>query len=57
MPEVVARDDAAVRIDATGVCGAGLHIDPGRLRIEPGFTVGHEAVGTVITAGGAVTHA
>jgi 2-desacetyl-2-hydroxyethyl bacteriochlorophyllide A dehydrogenase len=55
MPELIARDDALVKIDATGVCGSDLHIYHGRLKIEPGFTIGHEYVGTVIEAGDAVT--
>jgi 2-desacetyl-2-hydroxyethyl bacteriochlorophyllide A dehydrogenase len=54
MPELVAADDAVVRIDATGVCGSDLHIYHGRLKIEPGFTIGHEYVGTVLVAGDAV---
>lgn len=55
MPELAAPDDAVVRIDATGVCGSDLHIYHGRLKIEEGFTIGHEYVGTVIEAGDAVT--
>ena len=55
MPELLAPDDAVVRIDATGVCGSDLHIYHGRLKIEPGFTIGHEYVGTVVEAGDAVT--
>src|ERR1700683_4696057 len=54
-PELIAADDAIVRIDATGVCGSDLHIYHGRLQIEPGFTIGHEYVGTVIAAGDGVT--
>ena len=54
-PELEAVDDAVVRIEATGVCGSDLHIYHGRIRIEPGFTIGHEYVGTVIAAGDAVT--
>ena len=54
-PEVLAPDDAVVRVDATGVCGSDLHIYHGRVKIEPGFTIGHEFVGTVIAAGDAVT--
>ncbi|MGH2834852.1 MAG: alcohol dehydrogenase catalytic domain-containing protein [Solirubrobacteraceae bacterium] len=34
-----------VRIEATGVCGSDLHIYHGRVKIEPGFTIGHEYVG------------
>jgi 2-desacetyl-2-hydroxyethyl bacteriochlorophyllide A dehydrogenase len=54
-PEVLARDDAVVRVEATGVCGSDLHIYHGRVVIEPGFTLGHEFVGTVVAAGDGVT--
>ena len=54
-PELLARDDAVVHVDATGICGSDLHIYHGRVQIEPGFTIGHEFVGTVIAAGDAVT--
>jgi 2-desacetyl-2-hydroxyethyl bacteriochlorophyllide A dehydrogenase len=50
-PEILDTADAIVRIDATGVCGSDLHIYHGRVKIEPGFTIGHEYVGTVIAAG------
>jgi 2-desacetyl-2-hydroxyethyl bacteriochlorophyllide A dehydrogenase len=50
-PELLARDDAIVRVEATGVCGSDLHIYHGRVVIEPGFTLGHEFVGTVVSAG------
>ena len=43
--------DAIVRIEASGLCGSDLHIYHGRVKIEPGFTIGHEYVGTVIAAG------
>src|SRR3954463_8649208 len=52
-PELLAPDDAIVRIEATGVCGSDLHIFHGRVKIEPGFTIGHEYVGEVVAAGGA----
>jgi 2-desacetyl-2-hydroxyethyl bacteriochlorophyllide A dehydrogenase len=55
MPQLQAPDDAVVHVDATGVCGSDLHIYHGRLKIEPGFTIGHEYVGTVTAAGDAVT--
>jgi threonine dehydrogenase-like Zn-dependent dehydrogenase len=55
MPEVQAPDDALLRIDATGVCGSDLHLYHGRIKIEPGFTIGHEYVGTVMAVGDAVT--
>jgi 2-desacetyl-2-hydroxyethyl bacteriochlorophyllide A dehydrogenase len=54
-PDLLARDDAVVRVEATGVCGSDLHIYHGRVVIEPGFTLGHEFVGTVAAAGEAVT--
>ncbi len=37
------------------MCGSDLHIYHGRVKIEPGFTIGHEYVGEVIAAGDAVT--
>jgi len=54
-PELLDPEDAIVRIDATGVCGSDLHIFHGRVPIEPGFTIGHEYVGTVLAVGDAVT--
>ena len=54
-PEPEAQDDAVVRVEATGVCGSDLHIYHGRVQIEPGFTIGHEFVGTVVAAGEGVT--
>jgi 2-desacetyl-2-hydroxyethyl bacteriochlorophyllide A dehydrogenase len=37
------------------VCGSDLHIFHGRVQVEPGFTIGHEYVGTIVAAGDAVT--
>src|SRR5438477_7180944 len=54
-PEIEAPTDAVVRVDATGVCGSDLHIYHGRVEIEPGFTIGHEYVGTVVAVGEEVT--
>jgi len=54
-PELTAPDEAIVRVEASGVCGSDLHIYHGRVAIEPGFTIGHEYVGTVVAAGDAVT--
>ena len=50
-PEIVAGDDAVVRVEASGICGSDLHIYHGRVPVEPGFTIGHEFVGTVLAAG------
>jgi 2-desacetyl-2-hydroxyethyl bacteriochlorophyllide A dehydrogenase len=54
-PELEARDDAIVRIEASGICGSDLHIYHGRVEVAPGFTIGHEFVGTVLAAGEDVT--
>jgi 2-desacetyl-2-hydroxyethyl bacteriochlorophyllide A dehydrogenase len=50
-PELLAPTDAIVRIQASGVCGSDLHIYHGRVKIEPGSTIGHEYVGTVTAVG------
>ena len=54
-PELQAAGDAVVRVTSTGVCGSDLHIFHGRVKIEPGFTIGHEYVGEVVAAGDAVS--
>src|SRR4051812_31491728 len=54
-PELLDRRDAIVRIEATGVCGSDLHIYHGRVQIEPGFTIGHEYVGSVVEVGEGVS--
>jgi 2-desacetyl-2-hydroxyethyl bacteriochlorophyllide A dehydrogenase len=50
-PALADRGDAIVEIEASGICGSDLHIYHGRVKIEPGFTIGHEFVGTVVAAG------
>jgi 2-desacetyl-2-hydroxyethyl bacteriochlorophyllide A dehydrogenase len=50
-PEIGAGDEAIVRVEASGICGSDLHIFHGRVPVEPGFTIGHEFVGTVLAAG------
>jgi 2-desacetyl-2-hydroxyethyl bacteriochlorophyllide A dehydrogenase len=50
-PELLASDDAIVAVECSGICGSDLHIYHGRVQIEPGFTIGHEFVGTVRAAG------
>ncbi|MFZ0039739.1 MAG: alcohol dehydrogenase catalytic domain-containing protein [Solirubrobacteraceae bacterium] len=54
-PEPTSRDDAVVAIEASGICGSDLHIYHGRVKMQPGFTIGHEFVGKVIAAGEDVT--
>jgi 2-desacetyl-2-hydroxyethyl bacteriochlorophyllide A dehydrogenase len=50
-PQIIDQTDAIVRIQASGVCGSDLHIYHGRVKIDPGFTIGHEYVGTVTAVG------
>ena len=48
--------DAIVRIDTSTICGTDLHILKGDVpTVEPGRILGHEAVGTVVEIGDAVT--
>ncbi len=54
-PQLDGRHDAIVSIEASGICGSDLHIYHGRVKMEPGFTIGHEFVGTVLAAGADVT--
>jgi alcohol dehydrogenase len=54
-PELLAPDDAIVRVQASGICGSDLHIYHGRVQIEPGFVIGHEYVGEVVATGDEVT--
>jgi 2-desacetyl-2-hydroxyethyl bacteriochlorophyllide A dehydrogenase len=53
-PAIESADEALVRVEASGVCGSDLHIYHGRVQIEPGFTIGHEYVGTVEAVGDGV---
>jgi 2-desacetyl-2-hydroxyethyl bacteriochlorophyllide A dehydrogenase len=54
-PALAAASEAIVRVEAAGVCGSDLHIYHGRFPVEPGFTIGHEFVGTVLAVGSEVT--
>jgi alcohol dehydrogenase len=48
--------DIVVRIDSTTICGTDLHILKGDVpEVGPGTILGHEAVGTVLEAGSAVS--
>ena len=55
-PKPTEPTDIVVRIDTTTICGTDLHIlkgdDP---TVEQGRVLGHEAVGTVVEVGNAVT--
>jgi 2-desacetyl-2-hydroxyethyl bacteriochlorophyllide A dehydrogenase len=50
-PVLESPRDAIVAVEASGICGSDLHIYHGRVKIEPGFTIGHEFVGRVVEAG------
>ncbi len=55
-PKIVDPTDAIVRIDASTICGTDLHILKGDVpEVTPGTILGHEAVGTVVEVGAAVT--
>jgi alcohol dehydrogenase len=54
-PKLERPSDAIVRIDTATICGTDLHILKGDVpSCEPGRTLGHEAVGTVVETGEAV---
>jgi alcohol dehydrogenase len=58
VPDPVIADptDAIVRIDSSTICGTDLHILKGDVpEVQPGTILGHEAVGTVVAVGDAVT--
>jgi threonine dehydrogenase-like Zn-dependent dehydrogenase len=44
-------DDAVVRVTTAAICGSDLHFYHGKAPMEPGETLGHEAVGVVESAG------
>ncbi len=54
-PIVEAPDDAIVRVTRTAICGSDLHFVHGKAPIDPGETLGHEAVGVVEAIGERVT--
>ena len=55
-PTIEEPTDAIVRIDTATICGTDLHILKGDVtETTPGTILGHEAVGTVVETGSAVT--
>ena len=55
-PTIVEPSDAIVRIDSSTICGTDLHILKGDVpEVQQGTVLGHEAVGTVVETGAAVT--
>jgi len=56
-PKIQAPTDVIVRIDATTICGTDLHILKGDVPVcVPGTVLGHEAVGTIVETGAAVSN-
>lgn len=55
-PGVQEPTDIVVEVGSSTICGTDLHILKGDVpTVEPGRILGHEAVGTVVAAGSAVT--
>jgi alcohol dehydrogenase len=55
-PAIEDPTDVVVRIDSSTICGTDLHILKGDVpAVQPGTILGHEAVGTVLEIGAAVT--
>jgi alcohol dehydrogenase len=54
--QVQAPTDAIIRVDSVTICGTDLHSLKGDVpEVQPGTVLGHEAVGTVVEIGEAVT--
>ena len=54
--EILEPTDAIVRVDSSTICGTDLHILKGDVpEVKPGTILGHEAVGTIVEIGAAVT--
>jgi alcohol dehydrogenase len=55
-PKIQEPTDVIVRIDSSTICGTDLHILKGDIpEVKPGTVLGHEAVGTIVEIGSAVT--
>ena len=55
-PSIVEPTDAIIRVDAGTICGTDLHILGGDVpEVDEGRVLGHEAVGTIVATGSAVT--
>ncbi len=55
-PSILEPTDAIVRIGSSTICGTDLHILKGDVpEVVPGTVLGHEAVGTIVEVGDAVT--
>jgi alcohol dehydrogenase len=55
-PKIQTPTDAIVKIDTATICGTDLHILKGDVpAVKPGTILGHEAIGTIVETGAAVT--
>ncbi|MCW2714806.1 MAG: Threonine dehydrogenase and related Zn-dependent dehydrogenase [Frankiales bacterium] len=55
-PKIIDSTDAIVRVDTTTLCGTDLHILKGDVpTVTEGRILGHEAVGTIVDVGAAVS--
>jgi len=56
VPDPVIEDpgDAVVRVGLTAICGSDLHLYHGKAPLEPGDTIGHEAIGVIERVGSTV---
>jgi len=55
-PTLQSPTDAIVKIDSATICGTDLHILKGDVpAVKPGTILGHEAVGTIVELGSAVS--
>src|SRR4029077_6562178 len=56
-PTIQFATDTIVKIDTATICGTDLHILKGDVpAVKPGTILGHEAVGTIVETGAAVTN-
>lgn len=50
-PQLREPDDAIIQVTQTAICGSDLHLLHGKVPIEAGEGIGHEALGVVVAAG------
>lgn len=52
---VAGPGEAVIQVRLTTICGTDIHIIRGEYPVQPGLTIGHEAVGTIYQLGPGVT--
>jgi len=55
-PILLDQGDVILRVTASAICGSDLHFFHGKAPLDPGETIGHEAIGVVEACGPAVEH-